>query len=148
MTIVPFDLADVTDTYHTYAAGPDADDGFGINTEYTAQDMNEAVTTVFDRATQTLEENTGDTYTCIGELGSDSLSSKHAFLALKNAEDPKTARWAVMTIYEPGSDVSLIRVRTGSGRLYLNHNRAPIITKFLHFFHQEFTLTSHFSPRI
>ncbi|HCW56001.1 MAG TPA: hypothetical protein DGT58_06050, partial [Erysipelotrichaceae bacterium] len=44
MTIVPFDLADVTDTYHTYAAGPDADDGFGINTEYTAQDMNEAVT--------------------------------------------------------------------------------------------------------
>lgn len=115
MSIVPFDLADVTDLDHTYSVDPDTLGGFVINTEYypsqdKGQDISESAAAVFERAIQTLENNTGDTYSYIAELGSDSLTSKHAFLALKNAEDPDTARWVIMTIYEPGSEVSLSSV--------------------------------------
>lgn len=121
MTIVPFDLAEVTDTDHIYSADPDTDGGFVINTEY-YQDIDESAAAVFERAIQTLENNTGDTYSYIAELGSDSRTSKHAFLALKNPEDPDTARWAVMTIYEPGSDVSLSSVYELDPAVYSGNN--------------------------
>ncbi|MGN1389510.1 MAG: hypothetical protein ACI4WR_07675 [Bulleidia sp.] len=93
MTIAPFELADVTDADHTYSADQDTDGGFVINSEdytaqFTGQDINEGAAAVFDRAKQTLENNTGDAYSYIAELESDSLTSKHAFLGLKNEEDP------------------------------------------------------------
>lgn len=125
LSAAPFDLATVAGTNNALTTDDEMVGGFETNTEFTAQSEDEDTAKIFDTA-EAEAAKSGDIYSFAAELGWQAVNGEnHAFLVLKDGDDSKQARWAVLTAYEGlDGNVSLLSVYELDPGAYASHGEA------------------------